>query len=76
MTDPRPNSDWRPLALTIAGLTFAYALAYRLMPFDMRGYFLWPFGAWAMYCGARLTLRVALPLVLGGFFLSDVILYQ
>ena len=46
---------------------------YRLMPFDMRGYFLWPFGAWAMYCGARLTTRVAVPLVIGGFFLSDVI---
>lgn len=76
MTESRPNPDWRPLALTLAGLTAAYAIAYRLMPFDMRGYFLWPFGAWAMYCGARLTTRVAVPIVIGGFFLSDLILYQ
>jgi hypothetical protein len=76
MTDPRPTPDWRPLALTLAGLTAAYAVAYRLMPFDMRAYFLWPFGAWALYCGARLTARVAVPFVLGGFFLSDVILYM
>ena len=76
MTDPRPTPDWRPLALTLAILTAAYAIAYRLMPFDMRGYFLWPFGAWAMYSGARLTTRVAVPFVLGVFALSDVILYQ
>lgn len=75
MTDPRPTPDWRPLALTLAGLTAAYAVAYRLMPFDMRGYFLWPFGAWALYAGARLTPRVAVPLTLGVFFVSDAILY-
>jgi len=74
MTESRPTSDWRPLALTLAGLTAAYAVAYRLMPFEMRGYFLWPFGAWAVYSGARLTTRVAVPLVIGGFFLSDVII--
>src|SRR5690242_6552604 len=75
MTDPRPTSDWRPLALMLAGLTAAYAVAYRLMPFEMRGYFLWPFGAWALYSGARLTPRVAFPLTLGVFALSDAILY-
>ena len=76
MTDSRPTSDWRPLALTLAGLTAAYAVAYRLMPFDMRGYFLWPWGALAMYAGARLTARVALPLVLGMFLMSEWVLYQ
>jgi hypothetical protein len=75
MTDPRPTPDWRPLALTLFGLTAAYAVVYRLMPFEMRGYFLWPFGAWALYSGARLTTRVAVPLTLGVFFLSDAILY-
>lgn len=59
----------------LAGLTAAYAVAYRLMPFDMRGYFLWPFGAWALYAGARLTPRVAVPLTLGVFAVSDAILY-
>jgi hypothetical protein len=76
MNEPRSIPDWRPLALTIAGLTAAYAIAYRLMPMDMRGYFLWPFGAWAMYCGARLTTRVAIPVVLGGFLLSEIVLYK
>jgi hypothetical protein len=75
MTDPRLTPDWRPLAVMLAGLTAAYAVAYRLMPFEMRGYFLWPFGAWALYSGARLTTRVALPLTLGVFALSDAILY-
>jgi hypothetical protein len=75
MTDPRPTPDWRPLALMLAGLTAAYAVAYRLMPFDMRGYFLYPFGAWALYSGARLSLRVALPLTVSVFAVSDAILY-
>jgi hypothetical protein len=75
MTHPRSTPDWRPLALTLAGLTAAYAVAYRLMPFEMRGFFLWPFGAWALYSGARLTPRVAFPLTLGVFALSDAVLY-
>lgn len=74
MTDRRPTPDWRPLALTLASLTAAYAVAYRLMPYDQSAYLLWPFGAWAMYAGARLTTRTAVPLVFGGFFLSDIIL--
>lgn len=75
MSEPRTQPDWRPLALTLAGLTAAYAVAYRLMPFDMRGYFLWPFGAWALYCGARLSPRAALALTFGTFALSDGLLY-
>jgi hypothetical protein len=76
MTDTRPTSDWRPLALTLALLTAAYAVFYRLVPFDTRAYLLWPFGAWAMYSGARLSTRVALPLTLGVFVLTDLILYK
>jgi len=76
MTDRPAPPDWRPLALTLAVVAAAYAVAYRLMPFDMRGFFLWPFGGWALYAGARLTLRVAVPLVLGGFFLSELILHK
>ena len=75
MTDPRPTPDWRPLAITLAGLTAAYAVAYRLMPYDQSAYLPWPLGAWALYAGARLTTRVAVPLVVGVFFLSDAILY-
>src|SRR5204862_4750010 len=76
MTDPRPAADWRPLALTLAGLATAYAVAYRLMPFTTSGYLLWPFGAWAMYCGARLSARVAVPLVICVLALTDLVLYQ
>ena len=75
MTDSRPTPDWRPLALSLAVLTAVYAVVYRLAPFDMRGYLLWPFGAWALYSGARLTARVAFPLTIGVFALTDVILY-
>jgi hypothetical protein len=75
MTDSRPTSDWRPLALTLASLTAAYAVAYRLMPYDQSAYLPWPLGAWALYAGARLTTRVAVPLVIGVFFLSDAVLF-
>jgi hypothetical protein len=73
MTDPRPTPDWRPLALTLASVTAAYAVLYRFMPLDLKAYALWPFGAWALYSGARLTTRVALPLTLGVFALTDVV---
>jgi len=76
MIDSRPTSDWRPLALSLALSTAAYAVIYRLVPFETRGYLLWPFGAWAMYSGARLSTRVALPLTLGVFLLTDLILYK
>src|SRR5215213_4285059 len=65
MTDPRPTPDWRPLALTLAGMTAAYAVVYRLMPFDMRGYFLWPFGAWALYSGSHIPPNYVFYLCLG-----------
>jgi hypothetical protein len=74
MTDPRPITDWRPLAIMLTGLAAAYAIAYRLMPYDQSAWMLWPFGAWAMYAGARLPVRIALPLVVGGFMLSDLLL--
>jgi hypothetical protein len=75
MTDSR-TTDWRPLALSLALLTAGYAVLYRLVPFDVRAYLLFPFGAWALYCGARLSMRVALPLTLGVFVLTDLILYR
>ena len=74
MSDPtRSPADWRPLALTLAVLTAGYAVVYRLMPFDMRALAPWPFFAWAVYAGARLTPRVAIPLVFVVFGLTDVI---
>jgi Family of unknown function (DUF6580) len=75
MTESRPNPDWRPLALTLACLTAAYAVLYRFMPLDVKAYALWPFGAWALYSGARLSARVALPLTIGVFALTDVVQY-
>jgi hypothetical protein len=76
MPDSRSNTDWRPLALGLALLTAGYAILYRLVPFDVRGYLLFPFGAWALFSGARLSLKVALPLTLGVFVLTDLILYR
>jgi hypothetical protein len=74
MTDSRPNPDWRPLALSLACITASYVFVYRLVPFETRAYFLWPFSAWTLYAGARLSLRVALPLTLGAFALTDLVL--
>src|SRR4051812_42070273 len=77
MSDPtRPATDWRPLALTLATVTAAYVIVYRLMPFDLRAVAPWPFFAWAVYAGARLRLRVAVPLVLAVVGLTDLILYR
>jgi hypothetical protein len=78
MSDPtRSSTDWRPLALILAGATALYAIVYRLMPLpDMRGIVPWPFFAWSLYAGARLTPRVAFPLVLTVVGLTDLILYQ
>ena len=76
MNDPRPTADWRPLALTLALAAAAYAVVYRLLPFDTKVYALWPFGAWALYSGARLSTRVALPLTIGIFALTDLLLYR
>jgi hypothetical protein len=74
MSDPtRSPTDWRPLALTLATVIAVYAVVYRLMPFNLRAVAPWPFFAWAVYAGARLTPRVALPLVLGVVGLTDVI---
>ena len=76
MPESRSTSDWRPLAIMLATIAAGYAIIYRLVPFDIRGYLLFPFGAWALYCGARLPLRIALPLTLGVFVLTDLILFR
>jgi hypothetical protein len=76
MTESRSTNDWRPLALMLATMTAAYAIIYRLVPFDVRAYLLFPFGAWALYCGARLPLKVALPLTFSVFMATDLILYR
>ena len=46
------------------------------MPFDLRAVAPWPFFAWSVYAGARLTPRVAVPLVLAVVGLTDLILYR
>ncbi len=75
VTIDSPRTDWRPLALTLALVTAAYAILYRFMPLDMKVFALWPFGAWALYAGARLKLWQALPIVLGVFALTDLALF-
>jgi hypothetical protein len=72
----RTKSDWRPLALTLVSLTALYAVVYRFIPFEARAYFLFPFGAWALYAGARLPLKWALPIVLGIYGITELLLYS
>jgi len=76
MFETRSKTDWRPLAIMLATMTACYAIIYRLVPFDVRGYLLFPFGAWALYSGARLSMRIALPLTIGVFLATDLILYR
>jgi len=76
MTETRSMSDRRPLALMLAALLVGYAILFRLMPFETRGWALWPFGALALYCGARLSAGTALLLTLGVVAITDLLLYQ
>lgn len=76
MTETRSKSDWQPLALMLAAMLAGYAILFRLMPFETRAWALWPFGALALYCGARLSARVAIPLTLGVVAITDLLLYQ
>jgi hypothetical protein len=64
MMDPQQTSDRQPLALGIALVTALYAVLYRFVPYDVQAYLLWPFGALALYSGARLRAWQALVLVL------------
>jgi hypothetical protein len=64
MTDPLQTSDRRPLAFGIAFVTALYTVLYRFVPYDAQAYLLWPFGALALYSGARLRTWQALILVL------------
>ncbi|HJZ92012.1 MAG TPA: DUF6580 family putative transport protein [Gemmataceae bacterium] len=75
MTDSRTTPDWRPLALTLACLMAGYAIVFRLVPFETRAYFLWPFGALTLYGGSRLSARVAFPLTLGVVAFTDLAIY-
>jgi len=76
MTETRSKSDWQPLALMLAALLAGYAILFRLMPFETRAWALWPFGALALYCGARLSASTALLLTLGVVAITDLLLYQ
>jgi len=75
MTDPRPNPDWRPRALTLAAATALYAVLYRFVPYDVQAYLLWPFGALALYTGARLRFWQALALVFAVQAVTDLTFY-
>jgi len=63
MTETRSKSDWQPLAIGLALVTAAYAVAYRFVPYEVQAFLLWPFGALALYSGARLRLWQAVLIV-------------
>ncbi len=63
MTETRSTSDRRPLAIGIALATALYAVVYRFVPYEAQAYLLWPFGALALYSGARLRLWQAVLLI-------------
>lgn len=71
----RPTTDWRPLALVLALTTALYAVLYRFVPFESRALLLWPFGALALYSGARLRWWQSLVLVLGVQMGTDLAFY-
>lgn len=62
MTETRSTSA-RPLAIGIALATAIYAVVYRFVPYEAQAFLLWPFGALALYTGARLRLWQAVLIV-------------
>jgi hypothetical protein len=65
----------RTLAITLALLTAVYAAAYRFMPLEFQRYALWPFGALALYAGARLSVGLSAVIVLGMMAATDAVIY-
>jgi hypothetical protein len=75
MTEPRPNRESRLLPLGIAGVVALYAVLYRFVPYDIQAFLLWPFGALAIYSGARLRWWQAAGLVFAVQFGTDLAFY-
>jgi hypothetical protein len=74
MNDPRsPHAC--PLTIGVAAITAVYAALYRFVPYEQQAFLLWPFGALALYAGARLRLWHALLLVFAVQVLTDVNFY-
>jgi hypothetical protein len=46
----------RPLTIFLSLMLAVYCVVYRFMPMAMQAVFLWPFGAIALYSGARLPI--------------------
>jgi len=65
----------KPLAWLLALLTAAYVVAFRVLPYDVTYWLLWPFTAFGLYAGARLKWWQSLGLVLGVQLATDAVLY-
>jgi hypothetical protein len=73
MTDSQSTSDRRPLAFGIAFVTALYAVLYRFVPYDAQAFLLWPFGALALYSGARLRTWQAVLIIFAVMIVTDLI---
>ncbi len=65
----------KPLAWLIALLTAAYVVVFRVLPYEMTAYMLWPFTAFGLYAGARLKWWQSLILVVGVQAATDAVLF-
>lgn len=70
------SSERRPLAFGIAFVTALYAVLYRFVPYDAQAYLLWPFGALALYSGARLRTWQALSIIFAVMIGTDLIFHR
>ncbi len=64
-----------PMTLTLVVAAAAFAAVVRLVPYEYRLLNFAPVGAVALFAGARLGLRYAIPIVLGSYALTDLALW-
>src|SRR5262245_34924541 len=75
MTESRPTSEWSYPVVGVVIVTALYAVLYRLVPYHIQAYLLWPFGALALYTGSRLRICHALAILFAVQLATDLTFY-
>jgi len=75
-TESKASAAWRPLALLLVLAASLLVIAFRLMPYGIRGVNFVPAGAMLLFAGARLRPRFLLPLALISLLATDLYFYQ
>lgn len=65
------RTEDRNLSYALAGVVATYAVLYRLVPYELQAFLLWPFGALALYGGSRLRWIVGVLMMFGVMAVTD-----